>query len=157
MVNKKKIIVGCDHFGRKLLDELNLELKEFGYAYVDVGTSQDVPVDYPDVAEKVALAITKGEYDRGVLICGTGIGMAIAANKIPGVRAACCHDVYSAERARKSNNAQIITMGARVIGSELAKSLLKIWLNSEFERGRSAPKVAKIEDLDRRYRREINK
>jgi len=153
---EKSIIVGCDHFGRELLDDLILQLKDLDYEVADLGTAKDVPVDYPDIAEKVALAIAAGEYERGVLICGTGIGMAMAANKIPGVRAACCHDIYSAERARKSNNAQIITMGSMVVGLELAKSLLRTWLISEFDGGRSAPKVAKINELDKKYRREIN-
>ncbi len=147
-----KIIVGCDHFGRDFLDILISHLEESGYEVVDVGAGRDQPVDYPDIAEKVARSIAAGEYQRGVLVCGTGIGMAIAANKIPGVRAACCHDPYSAERARKSNDAQIITMGSQVIGPALGKSLLDIWLKSDFEVGRSTPKVAKLKSLDERYR-----
>ena len=94
-----------------------------------------------------------GEGERGVLVCGTGIGMAIVANKVPGVRAAQAHDLYSAERARKSNDAQIITLGALVVGPELAKALIDVWLRSEFGGGRSAPKVAKINAVDERYRR----
>ncbi|HTU02457.1 MAG TPA: RpiB/LacA/LacB family sugar-phosphate isomerase, partial [Candidatus Sulfotelmatobacter sp.] len=90
---------------------------------------------------------------RGILMCGTGIGMAITANKVPGVRAATCHDTYSAERARKSNNAQILTMGARVIGPELAKTIVDAWLASEFEGGGSAPKVEKIMEYDEKFRR----
>lgn len=112
---------------------------------------------YPDIAYKVASAIASGKFERGILICGTGIGMAIVANKVPGVRAAVCHDPYSAERARKSNNAQILTMGARVIGPELGKTILKIWLESEFTGGPSAEKVKRIEYYDnmlRKYERE---
>src|SRR5690606_2736485 len=96
----------------------------------DFGTFSSQPVDYPDVAEEVANAIVRGECERGILLCGTGLGMAIAANKVPGIRAATCHDVYSAERAQKSNNAQILTLGARVIGPELAKKVVSAWLES---------------------------
>ncbi len=99
---------------------------------------------YPDVAYRVSQAIKDEKHQRGILLCGTGIGMSIVANKVPGIRAALCHDTYSAQRARKSNDAQIITLGARVIGPELAKSIIEAWLESEFDGGRSAPKVAKI-------------
>jgi ribose 5-phosphate isomerase B len=100
--------------------------------------------DYPDVA----VAVATGEYERALLLCGTGIGMAIAANKVPDVRAAQAADTYSAERARKSNDAQILTIGARTVGPELARSIVDAWLASEFEAGRSAPKVAKLKALD---------
>jgi ribose 5-phosphate isomerase B len=120
---------------------------------VDFGVFNPEPVDYPDIAVKVAEAVAAGEVDRGILLCGTGIAMSIVANKVPGVRAALCHDVYSAERARKSNNAQILTMGARVIGSEVAKKIAEAWLPAEFSGGRSARKVAKIDTLDEQYRR----
>jgi ribose 5-phosphate isomerase B len=108
--------------------------------------------DYPDVAAEVAEAVARGEHDRALLVCGTGLGMAIAANKVHGVRAATAHDAYSAERARKSNDAQVITMGARVIAPEAAEKVLEHWLASEFEGGRSIPKVEKIKQLDARYR-----
>jgi ribose 5-phosphate isomerase B len=150
-----KIIIGSDHFGRALKDDLGAYLKEMGHEVVDLGANDDTPVDYPDVAETLAVQIATGKYERGVLICGTGIGMAIAANKIPGVRAACCHDPYSVERARKSNDAQIITLGAQVIGPALARSLLDIWLKAEFAGGRSTAKVEKINALDARYRRAV--
>ena len=100
--------------------------------------------DYPDIAFQVALAIKEGKYQRGILLCGTGIGMSIVANKVLGIRAAQCYDTYSAQRARKSNNAQIITFGARVTGPELAKAIIEAWLESEFAGGGSAPKVEKI-------------
>lgn len=100
---------------------------------------------YPDVAHKVAMAIKKGKRSRGILLCGTGTGMSIVANKVPGVRAAQCHDTFSAERARKSNNAQIITLGARVIGPELGKKIIQAWLEAEYEGGSSAPKVERID------------
>jgi len=120
------------------------DVKDFGVFSIN-------PVDYPDVAEMVAKAIAAGEYDRGILICGTGIGMAIVANKIPGVCAAQVYDSYSAERARKSNNAQIMTMGALITGEALAKNLVAIWLKSEFQGGKSTKKVAKIKAIEERY------
>jgi len=129
-------------------------LNEQGIEYVDMGCYSEEPVDYPDIGEKVAVAVADGQFDRGILICGTGIGMCIVANKVPGVRAALAHDVYSAERARKSNDAQILTMGAQVVGTEAARAILNAWLASEFQGGRSAPKVAKMAALDTKYRKQ---
>jgi ribose 5-phosphate isomerase B len=149
----KKLALGADDAGFELKETIKVYLDEVKVEYEDLGVYSSDPVDYPDVAVKVGEAVGRGNYERGILICGTGIGMAIVANKVPGVRAAQCHDTYSAERARKSNNAQIMTMGARVIGPELAKSIVKTWLDSEFSGGRSAPKVAKIEEIDKKYRR----
>jgi len=143
-----KIAVGCDHNGLELKNLICQFLKDKGIEYRDFGTMSKEPVDYPDIARVVAEAIARGEFDRGILICGTGLGMAIAANKVRGIRAATCHDVYSAERARKSNNAQIMTMGAQIIGPELAKILVDAWLHSEFQGGRSAPKVKKIMEIE---------
>ena len=145
-----RIVIGSDHFGYGLKEDLKQHLIELGHEPVDVGChNADQPVDYPDVAVAAAQRIASGEFDRGILICGTGAGMAIVANKVAGVRAACCHDPYSAERARKSNNAQVITMGAQVVGPALGRQLLDHWLASEFAGGRSQAKVAKIEALDR--------
>ncbi len=107
---------------------------------------------WPDVGRRVGEAVAAGEADRGVVCCWTGTGVSIAANKVPGVRAATAHDPYSAERARKSNNAQVLTMGARVIAPEAAEKVLDHWLTAEFEPGPSSPKVAKLEALDDRYR-----
>jgi ribose 5-phosphate isomerase B len=104
------------------------------------------------VAAAVAEAVARGRHDRALLVCGTGLGMAITANKVPGVRAVTAHDAYSAERARKSNDAQVLTMGARVIAPEAAEMVLEHWLASEFEGGRSAPKVDKMNQVDARYR-----
>ena len=148
-----KIIMGSDHYGYSLKEDLKAYLEELGHEPVDLGCHGAAePVDYPDVAVEVAEKIARGEYARGILICGTGIGMAIVANKIPGVRAACCHDPYSAERARKSNDAQILTMGAQVVGPALGRQLLDHWLASEFAGGRSTSKVEKIKKLDQRFR-----
>jgi ribose 5-phosphate isomerase B len=149
-----KILIGSDHIGYSLKEDLKQYLLEMGHEVVDIGVSNGRdPVDYPDIALALSERIAVAESDRGILICGTGIGMAIAANKVPGVRAACCHDPYSAERARKSNNAQIITMGAQVIAPTMARVLLDHWLASEYSGGRSAPKVEKIDRIDAKYRR----
>jgi ribose 5-phosphate isomerase B len=145
----KKIGIGCDDAALDLKGTLIKHLLEKGYEVEDYGIKQYA--DYPDVALEVAEAVAAGEHDRAILVCGTGLGMSITANKVPGVRAAQCHDVYSAERARKSNNAQVLTMGQRVIGPELAKTVLDAWLASEFQGGSSAKKVEKMEEIDRRY------
>ncbi|MFZ7235121.1 ribose 5-phosphate isomerase B [Avibacterium avium] len=146
-----KIAIGCDEAAYNLKVELMKYLDTLGIEYDDFGSKAGDVVLYPDVAEAVALAVAQGKYERAILTCGTGIGMAITANKIPSVRAAVCHDVFSAERSRKSNDAQIICFGERVIGVELAKSLLKVWLNSDFSGGGSTPKLAKIKDIDAKY------
>jgi ribose 5-phosphate isomerase B len=147
------IALGCDQNALRLKELLKDHLASLGQEVEDYGVSTNDPVDYPDIALKVAEAIAQGRHSRGILVCGTGIGMAIAANKVPGVYAATCHDPYSAERARKSNNAQIMTMGAQIVGPELAKTLVTIWLRAEFQGGTSQPKVDKIKDIEDRYSR----
>ena len=143
-----KIAIGSDHLGLELKNIIRDFLKEKETEVNDFGTMSKEPIDYPDIAEKVAKAVAKGDCERGILICGTGIGMAIAANKVKGIRAAVCHDLYSAERSRKSNNAQIMAIGALIIGPELAKKLVEVWLNSEFQGGRSERKVKKIMEIE---------
>ena len=141
-----KIAIGADSAGKPLLDVIAAHL----------GGRDDVEVVdlsqsgfYADLAQKLAQQVVEGKHDRGILFCGTGIGVCISANKVPGIRAALTHDTYSAERAAKSNNAQIITMGARVIGPELAKSIVDTWLSSEFDpQGASAGNVQAIDRLD---------
>jgi ribose 5-phosphate isomerase B len=148
------LVIGADDAGLGLKAIIEAYLDDLGVAYDDFGVDSPeaaaMGIDYPDIAERVAVGIRDGRYERGILICGTGIGMAITANKVPGVRAAQAHDVYSAERARKSNAAQILTMGARVIGPEAAKSVVRAWLSSEFDGGGSTRKVEKIAALERR-------
>jgi ribose 5-phosphate isomerase B len=144
------IAIGADDAGAPLKERLAAYLQQRGFQIRDFGNGDGV--DYPDVAAEVAQAVARGDHDRALLVCGTGLGMAIAANKVPGVRAATAHDPYSAERARKSNNAQVLTMGARVIAPEAAEKVLDHWLTAEFEPGPSSPKVAKLEALDDRYR-----
>lgn len=146
-----KIGIGADDAALELKQTLVEHLEELGYEVEDYSVTEQHPGDYPDVAVEVAEAVAAGEHERAILCCGTGLGMSITANKVPGVRAAQCHDVYSAERARKSNNAQVLTMGQRVIGPEAAKTIVDAWLASEFAGGSSAPKVAKMEEVDRRY------
>ena len=149
----KPVAIGSDEAGYRLKGLLIDVLQAEGQEVADFGCHSEDPVDYPDVAVALAESVARGEHERGILICGTGIGMSIAANKVPGVRAAQAHDTYSAERARKSNNAQILTLGARVVGPELAKTIVRTWLHSEFEGGGSARKVGKIDAADESMRR----
>lgn len=150
-----RVAIGSDEAGFELKEILvkhlrarDIEIEDFG-----VRSAEPTPdVDYPDVAHAVAGAIAQGREQQAILICGTGIGMAITANKIPGVRAAQAHDVYSAERARKSNDAQVLALGARVIGPELAKSIVDAFLGSEFGGGGSTRKVEKMNSVDAAYR-----
>lgn len=148
-----KIAIGCDEAAYQLKTAIKQHLKKEypDIEVTDFGANEGDIVLYPDIAYTVADAIAAGEFERGILVCGTGIGMSICANKVQGVRAAVCHDPFSAERARKSNNAQIICMGERVIGVELAKYLVDIWLKCEFAGGGSAPKVERINELEKRH------
>ena len=147
--NAPRIAVGNDEAAVGLRQVVVDELTKRGYQVDTFGpTTREQSVDYPDVAAQVARKVADGTYPRAVLLCGTGIGVAIAANKVPGVRAAQVGDPYSAQRARMSNDAQIMTMGERVVGPELARTLLNIWLDSEFAGGGSTAKVAKLEALD---------
>jgi ribose 5-phosphate isomerase B len=149
MSNIKTIALGNDEAAVGLREIITAHLKSLGYAVDAFGPSSvSDSVDYPDIAVDVAQRIASGDYERGILICGTGIGMAIAANKVPGIRAAQAADSYSAERARKSNNAQILALGARTLGPELAKTIVDSWLASEYE-GKSDSKVNKLIALDK--------
>src|SRR5580693_1639010 len=148
----KTIAVGADDAAFELKGKIVDYLKSKGIPVEDYGVNNPDPaVLYPDVALSVAQAVAAGKHDRGILMCGTGIGVAITANKVPGIRAAVCHDSYSAERSRKSNDCQIMTMGGRVIAAESAKLLVDIWLASEFQGGRSAPKVARIKEIEQQF------
>jgi ribose 5-phosphate isomerase B len=143
-----KIAIGCDEAAYDLKEILLAHLRERGVDVTDFGTYNAQPVIYPDIAFTVAERVVAGEYRRAVLLCGTGIGMAISANKVPGIRAAQCHDTYSAERASRSNDAQIVTIGARVVGPELAKAIVDTFLAAQFDGGRSTPKVQRIEQYE---------
>lgn len=147
-----KLAIGCDEAACELKEVLKKHLLEQGHDVTDFGTHDAKPVLYPDVAIAVAERVAQGEYPRAVLLCGTGIGMAISANKVTGIRAAQCHDTYSAERAARSNDAQIVTIGARVVGPELAKAIIDTWMRSTFDGGRSVPKVQRITDYEAKVR-----
>lgn len=149
-----KLAIAGDSAGEPLVKVLFDYLREKGdLDVVDLSKSPDPAGElYAGMSERVAQAVLSGQVDRAVLVCGTGIGVCISANKVPGIRAALTHDTYSAERAQLSNNAQIITMGARVIGSELAKAIVDAWLRVEFDlNGRSASNVQAIDALDQKY------
>lgn len=148
-----KIAVASDHGGFRLKEEIIAFLKETGYDYKDFGAFSEESMDYPDIALAVAEAVQKGDFDRGVLCCGTGIGVAIAANKVSGIRAALCHDTFSARAAREHNNANILTMGQRVIGPGLARDIVAVWLQADFQGGRHARRVDKICSIEQKYNR----
>lgn len=135
-----KIAIGSDEAAYEMKQAIQATLQQQGHEVVDFGTHEGAPVLYPDIGVALAEAVAQGQAERGLLFCGTGIGMAISANKVPGIRAAQAHDTYSAERASKSNDAQIITIGARVVGLELAKAIVQAYLSSRFE-PRSQPKL----------------
>ena len=144
-----KITVGCDHGAVELKEEVKKVLAEFGDIEVsDVGTFGTDSVDYPDIAEKVCADVTSGKADRGIVLCGTGIGISIAANKIHGIRAALCTDVYSARMSREHNNANILAMGGRVTGFGPAGEIVRVWVSTEFAGDRHARRVNKIMALE---------
>ncbi len=146
----KKIVIGCDNAAVELKGALKIHLEDMGYEIEDIGCfSSDDPTYYPDVAKKVCENIIESGYaKRGILICGTGIGMSITANKFKGIRAAVCHDSYSAERSILSNDGNVLCMGARVIGSELAKKIAGEWVKLQFVDGSSTPKVNAIISIE---------
>jgi len=145
----KKVALGSDPNASDLKEAIKQQLDELGIEYEDYGS--DDPI-YANVAITVAEAVASGAHDRGILVCGTGIGMSIAANKVPGAYAALCADAYSTERSRKSNNANIMTMGSQVVGSQLAKTLVKIWMESEYTPGgRSEPKIQRIYEYAKQH------
>lgn len=150
-MNSLKLALGSDHGGFKLKTEIKTMLQEKGYEFKDFGTFSEESVDYPDIAREVAGAVRDGLFDRGILICGTGIGIGIAANKMPGIRAALCHDTFSARASREHNDTNILTMGERVIGPGLAKDIVKIWLETEFAGGRHARRIEKIAGMEMEF------
>jgi ribose 5-phosphate isomerase B len=146
-----KIAIGTDHGGIVLKQSVIDSLKELNYDYEDFGTYDNSSVDYPDYAVKVAEAVASGQCDKGVLLCGTGIGISIAANKVNGIRAAVITDEFCAGVCSGHNNANIICMGGRVISPEKAGKLVKIWLNTPFEGGRHLNRINKIKDIENKY------
>ncbi len=139
-----RLAIGCDEAGYAMKEMLAAHLRDAGHAVTDYGVGAGETALYPDVALRVASDVAGGAHDRAVLICGTGIGVSISANKVRGIRAAQAHDTYSAERAQKSNDAQILCLGARVVGPELARSIVDAFLGAAFEPARSGPKVDRI-------------
>ncbi len=144
----KKLIIGSDHLGKDLKDSIKAHLETKGIEVTDVGVKEEKQVDYPDIGKILAEKIQKNDYERGILVCGTGAGMAIVANKFSGIRAVCVNDAYTAERSIASNNAQIITFGALVTGTPNALMYTDIWLKNNFQSERSGKKVDKINKLD---------
>lgn len=145
--------LGADQNAYGLKKELIAYIEELGFQVKDYGCFSEAEIDYPDIAFTVCSGILSKEIDRGILLCGTGIGMAISANKIPGIRAAQVPDTYSAERAQLSNDAQIITIGSKVMGVEVAKKVVKEYLSNTFVGGNSAKKIKKIMDKEKEYKK----
>ena len=147
-----RITIGSDHAGFELKKTLIDHLKQTGHQLTDVGTESTAPVDYPDFAEAVALSLLRGESERGILICGSGVGAAVAANKVPGIRAAICHDTYSAHQGVEHDDINVLVLGARVIGVELAKELCTTFLKARFTaEARHQRRLAKTLSIEQRY------
>ena len=147
---KKQVVIGCDNAAVGLKETISKFVEQLGYTVEDigVGSSEDTTY-YPLVAKKLCEILQASDFEKqGILICGTGIGMAMSANKFKGIRAAVCHDIYSAERAKLSNNGNVLCMGARVIGPELAKKITQEWLSEEFKDGSSTPKVNAMKEIE---------
>lgn len=147
-----KIVLAADHAGFPLKKNLLDYLTEKGVACLDLGTYNLEPVDYPDIAFLAARAVQQGDYRRGILICGTGLGVAIVANKLKGIRAAPCNDLFSARYARAHNDINILTLGARLLPDELARAIVTIFLETPFEGGRHLRRVKKIEEYEEKCR-----
>ena len=145
------VALGADHAGFELKEALKGWLIDHGYQVLDLGTHGSESVDYPDYAAEVAEAVAVGKVERGVLLCGTGIGMAMTANKVPGIRAAPCADLYTARMSREHNDANILTLGGRLMEPDMAVEILQLWLETEFAGGRHARRLGKISDLERRH------
>lgn len=135
------IAVGSDHGGFELKEQVIAFLKEKGYAFEDFGCFDAESVDYPVIAKKVASQVAQGSFEKGIIICGSGLGVCIAANKVKGIRAANCNDLYCAEMSRRHNDANVLTMGGRVVSKDLALEIVEVWLNTDFEGGRHQKRV----------------
>lgn len=150
-----RIAVGCDHAGFPLKEPAVEELKRLGHEVIDLGTNSTDAVDYPDFAQKVAEAVMRGEADRGLILCGSGVGATIAANKVPGVRAAMCHDTYSARQGVEHDDMNVLCLGARVIGAELALDVIRSWLGATFSgEERHRRRLNKVKAIEARYQRD---
>jgi ribose 5-phosphate isomerase B len=147
-----RIAVGTDHRGFSMRARIVELLGRLGHVVEDVGAASGEAVDYPDVAARVARKVAGNEADRGILICGTGLGMSITANKFPGIRAAACHDDITAEMSRRHNDANVLCLSADLLGERLVDQMVEIWLRTPFEGGRHARRIAKISDLESEIR-----
>jgi ribose 5-phosphate isomerase B len=145
---KSPIIIGCDHAAYDLKEKVKAHLKDAGFEVQDAGAHSEASVDYPDYGIEVAGAVSNGTYERGILICGTGIGMSMVANRFPHVRAALCGDLLAAIICRQHNNANILVMGARMVGDVLAMAMVKAWLETPFEGGRHSGRLQKFDTVD---------
>ena len=145
------VALGADHAGWELKEALKAWLIDQGHQVLDFGTHSPDPVDYPDYAEQVAEAVTVAKVERGILVCGTGIGMAITANKVPGVRAAACSDLYTARMSREHNDTNVLALGGRLMGREMALEIVKAWIETGFAGGRHSGRVDKISAVERRH------
>lgn len=146
-----KIAIGCDHGGFNLKNEIIKHLSSKNIELKDFGTYTMESCDYPEIAKEVAENVSKKEFDFGILVCGTGIGVSIAANKVPGIRAALCHDTFSAHATREHNNANILTLGERVVGTGLALDIVDTFLNSKFQGDRHQRRIDKISEIEKKY------
>jgi ribose 5-phosphate isomerase B len=144
-----RIAVGTDHRGYPIRARIIDLLQRLGHEVDDAGTYSDEAIDYPDIAARVARKVSRGEVDRGILICGTGLGMSITANKFPGVRAAPCHDDLTAEMSRRHNDSNILCLSADLLGERLIDRMIELWLSTPFEGGRHIRRIAKITELER--------
>jgi len=146
-----KIALGSDHGGSQLKEVIKEYLKDKNYEIEDFGTYDTSSVDYPEIGEKVAVAVKDEVADKGIIVCGTGLGISISANKVPGIRAALVSDTFSAKMSRAHNDANILALGGRVLGDDLALEIVEAWLNTEFEGGRHERRVNKMKDLEKKY------
>ncbi|MDQ7820508.1 MAG: ribose 5-phosphate isomerase B [Armatimonadota bacterium] len=148
-----KIAVASDHAGYRLKEEIKLLLREMGHEVRDFGTHSDDPVDYPDFVVPAAEAVSRGECDRGIVVGGSGNGEAIVANKVPGIRAALCHDTTTARLSRAHNDANVLALGQRITGSEVVRDIVRVWLQTPFEGGRHQRRLEKIAAVESRWSR----
>jgi len=146
------VVIGCDHAGLELKLELIALLKEMGEVFLDSGTDNLQSVDYPDFGERVAEAVSSGKVEKGILICGTGIGMSIVANKFPNVRASLCNDLFTAKMSRLHNDANILVIGGRIVGKDLAREIVRLWFLTPFEGGRHTKRLDKIKKIEESMR-----
>ncbi|MBI4689269.1 MAG: ribose 5-phosphate isomerase B [Nitrospirae bacterium] len=146
-----RVAIGSDHAGVELKNEIVSILNEMKIECIDLGTNGPQSVDYPDFGDKVSREVSSGKVDRGILICGTGIGMSIVANKFPKIRASLCNDLFTAKMSRLHNDANILVIGGRIVGKDLAKEIVTVWFGTEFEGGRHANRLGKIKLIEERF------